>query len=329
MTEIIGRNLEVGVSVEPTRGTSPAAAEKWLKLITADLKSMVEHAQDGSSHNNLADSDQRRVTKKWFQGSIDGIMHYDAIGYFLYNLYGIVSSSEVGASVYDHSFSLENAIQHTALSLYVKDGSVNQVALANGMVGTLDLSFATDDYLKAVIDLMAASEGSNSDTPSYDTEYDAIGKDIVVKISDTEGGLSGAAATKVKSGNIKFDAGLINDFVLGSYNPDDIYNAKMAIEGSLELNYADDTFKDLFESDDAKYMSITITGSQDIGTIYNPTITIILNKVQITGWDRSGANDDLVTETIDFKAFYNETDGEQSTLVLRNLTEEYSTAPSA
>jgi len=329
MTEIIGRNLEVGVSVEPTRGTSPAAAEKWLKLITANIVSKAEHAQDDGTHNNLADSDQRRVVKKWHEGEIEGNIHFDAIGYFLYNIYGAVSSSLVAGTAYDHEFTLAQAIQHAALSFYIKDGGVDQIVLSKGMVSSMELNFAVDDFLKTTINILAASEGSNSDTPSYDIEYDAIGKDVAVKIADTEGGLSGATASKIKSGSLKFDTGLIPDFVLGDCNPNDILNAKMAIEGSLEINYEDSTWKDLFEGDDAKYMEITITGSQTISGSYSPTMTILLNKVQITGWDRAGSNDEIVTESIEFKAYYNSVDSQQSKLTLRNLTEEYSTAPSA
>ena len=99
----------------------------------------------------------------------------------------------------------------------------------------------------------------------------------------------------------------------------------MSIEGSITKNYDDNTFKDLFEADTSKYMEITIEGAADIGGANNPSIVILLNKIMINGWDRSGANDDLVTETIEFKAFYNNSDSKQSQITLVNLTTEYDT----
>ena len=166
---------------------------------------------------------------------------------------------------------------------------------------------------------------ANSDTPSYDTEYYFIGKDIEIKIADTEGGLAGATAFCIKELNITFDTGLISDFCLGSLTPADNYNAKMSIEGSFVKNFADTTFKDLYRADTAKYMQITIQGDADIGSGNNPTMTFLFNKVQIQEWERGGGNDELVTETVGFKAFLNETDAKQSQITLQNLTTEYDT----
>ena len=76
-------------------------------------------------------------------------------------------------------------------------------------------------------------------------------------------------------------------------------------------------------------MQITIQGSADIGSGENPTILILLNKVQIQDWDRAGGNDELVLQTIPFKAFYNAVDSQQSKITLTNLTSEYSQPISA
>jgi hypothetical protein len=97
----------------------------------------------------------------------------------------------------------------------------------------------------------------------------------------------------------------------------------MMIEGEFTLNFDATTFKDLYLADTYKYMQIKIQGDANLGGGSNPTITITLNRVQIMDWNREGGNDELVTQPVSFKAFYNPTDGEQSTTVLRNLTEEY------
>ena len=71
-------------------------------------------------------------------------------------------------------------------------------------------------------------------------------------------------------------------------------------------------------------MSITITGDADLGGGTYPTITMILNRVQVQDWNRDDAGaGELVGQPVSVKAFFNETDGEQSSLVLRNLTTEY------
>lgn len=324
--EIIGRQLELGVALENTRGTAEAVAEHWIKNVTANIQERAEHAIDDNSHGDLFDSDNRRVVKKWVEGSLEGILQVDVVGYFFYNIFGTISSSTVDTGVYSHSITLDSStIEHPSLTLFAKDGGVQNLKIANGMISSLEINASMDDYVRFTTNIMASTATDGSDTPSYVEENDFVGKDITIKVADTEGGLSSATALSVKELGISFDTGAIVDYVLGQYNPEDIYNAKLSIEGSFVKNFKDETFKDLFLGDTAKYMEIAIVGSQDIGGTENPSITITLNKVKITGWERSGGNDELVVENIEFKAFYNEEDAEGGKIVIVNNTEEYDT----
>lgn len=327
--EIIGRQIELGLGVENFRGNPQSAAEKWLKNVTANIVEKAESVDDDNSHGVMEDSDGSRVTKQWIEGDLEGIVGVDPIGYIIYNLYGSVSTTNPQTGVYNHVFSIAQAIQHASLSIYAKDGGVQQSVFNNCMVGTLNLAAAVDDYLRFSASFMGKQAASNSDTPSYTTERDFIGKDITVKVAATEAGLPGAVAKKAKEISITFDQGLLADHILGQYAPDDVYNSKMAIEGELTLNFADEVFKDLFLAGTAQYMEITIEGAEDIGSGELPSITILLNKMQVKDWSRSGGNDELVTEVVAFKAFYNETDDQQSQVTLNNNTTEYDTPTSA
>lgn len=326
MTEIIGRQIELGVGVENVRGTPQVTAEHWVKKISANILAKAEKVVDESTRNVLEDSLGSRVVKKWFEGDLEGNVQVDMIGYLFYNIYGSVISANVAGSVYSHTFSVLKSITHPALSLFAKDGANSQEVFDTGMVGSLELTASMDDYVKFTASFMAAAGSANADTPSYATEYDFIGKDITVKVAATQGALAGATATKVKDLSVTWDTGLINDHVFGSYDPDNVLNGRLSLEGEITLNYDDDTFKDLYTADTTQYMQITIQGAADIGGGSNPTIDLILNKVQIQDWNRDDSSDELVPQTVSFKAFYNETDGEQSELVLTNLTTEYATA---
>jgi len=321
--EIIGREIQAGLAVESVRGTAKTVAEKWIKHTSAYIQERAENKADDSIFGNFADSMGRRVTKKWIEGSLEGIIQADALGYILYNIFGAVSNS--GSTVFTHNFSLAQSNIHPSLSIFIKDGSVQQKVFAGGMADKLTLSASVDDYLRFKTDFKAIEASANSDTPSYDTEYDFVGKDIVVKIADTEAGLSGATALKVKGLDLEFAKGLLLQHIFGKYGPETINNSKLSIEGTIRKNYIDSVFKDLYLADTAKYMSITITGSQIIGTSDNPTLTFIFNKVMITDWTKSGGQDEYVDEEVKFKCFYNLTDSEMATASLKNLTSEYDT----
>jgi hypothetical protein len=327
MSQIIGRDIQAGVSVESVRGTAKTTVEKWIKNVSAYIVEKAENVVEDSKRGVLEDSLNRRVVKKWIEGTLEGIAQADAIGYLFYNLFGGVSST--GSSVYTHVFNLAQSVSHATLSLFVKKGAVEQNVYNGGMIGKLTLSATIDDYVRFSADFMAKLGASNSASPSYGTEYDFIGKDITIKTASSEAGLAGATATKIKSLDIEFNTGLIVDHILGSYTPDDILNGKLSIEGSFKKNHIDTTFKTLYEGDTSQYMSITIEGSADIGTGNHPTITILLTKAMVMDWTISGGADELVEEEIKFKGFYNTTDSKACQVTLKNLTSEYATPPSA
>jgi hypothetical protein len=327
--EIVGREIEFGVATEATRGSAETVADKWMRKVTANVVERAMHAMDSTTRGRLEDGEGRRVVQTYVEGDVEGILHIDVIGWLLSNIYGVAVSSNVTGSIYSHVFSLGQNIQHQSLTLFAKDGAVQQQTFSNAMINTLEISASVDGYVRCAASFIASVAANNSDTPSYDTEYDFIPRDIVIKVADSEAGLSGATALKAKDVSIKWDQGLLRDHVVGSKTPDDVYNSMLKITGTFTLNFADETFKDLYLSDDAKYMSITITGEADLGSGNYPTLTVILNRAQFMEWNRSGGANELVTEPIAFQGFYNPTDGEQSTVTVKNLTSAYDNVPSA
>lgn len=327
--EITGREIEFGVATEATRGTAETAADKWMRKVTANVVERATHALDDTTRGRLEDGEGRRKVQTYIEGEVEGVLHVDVLGWLLSNLYGVVVTSTVTGSVKSHVFSLGQNIQHPSLTLFAKDGSVQQRTFSNAMINTLEITASIEDYVRFSAGFIAKEAAANSDTPSYDTEYDFVPRDIVIKIADTEAGLSGATAIKAKEVSLKWDQGLLRDHVVGAYTADDIYNARMLIEGSFTMNFSDTTYRDLYLGNSAKYMQITITGEADIGSGNYPTITTVLNKVQFMDWNRSGGPNELVTEPVSFRAFYNPTDAEQSTTTLKNLTASYANVPSA
>jgi len=322
MAEFIGKQVEVGISVEATRGTPVATAAKWVKNVSADVMARAEKVIDDNSQGVMEDSTNSRVIKKWYDGDIAGIVHADVVGYLFFNVFGQVNTTTITGEVRNHAFTMLQNILHPTLSLIAKDGEVSQEVFDAGVVNTLEITATTDDLVRFSSNLMFAEATANTDTASYDTEYDFIGKDITIKIAATEAGLTSATALKAKEVSITFDTGAIADFSFGSFSPDN-YNAKLSISGNITKNYRDDTFKDLFTADTSVYMEISIVGETVLAGSNSPQIITLLNKVQIQGWERSGGNDDLVTEEIEFKAFYNNTDAEMATVSVQNLTNAY------
>ena len=329
MSTLIGKDLEVGVAFEGTRATAESAADKWQRKVSATVVERAVHAIDESSRGVLETGEGRRVVQKYIEGEVSGPVHADAIGYYLANLYGVCVSSNVTGSIYSHVFTLGQNIQHPSLTMFAHDGSVQSNTYSGCMVSSLEINVALDDYVRYTAGILGNTAATSTDTPSYDTEYDFIAHDVTVKMADTSGGLAAATAIKCKDLTLTWNPEVDRDHVIGGYVPDDIYNKGMMIEGSFTLNFGSETYKDLFLGDDSKYMSVTITGETDLGSGNYPSITLLLYKVQIMDWNRSGDGSELVTEPISFRAFYNPTDSKQSQVTLVNLTSAYDEVPSS
>jgi len=323
MSEFIGRQIDFGIAVEGTRGTAESVAERNVRKVTANLTPKVEKVVDDTSFGRLEDSSRSRVVRKWSEGDIEGIIHADVIGFYLNNLYGSLATTEIEIDVYSHVFNLDQDIKHPSLTFFIKDAGVRQLKVPGGMVSSFEIQASVDSFVRYTANIMGRESETDASTyPALQTEYDFIGKDITVKIADTEAGLSGASALKLKDLNVSWETNAEADFVFGAYSPNDIYNKQFSISGSFTKNFEDTTFEDLYNSDDFKYMSVVIIGDQEIGDEH-PTLNLVMNKVSITEHERTSAPDDLVTESVSFKAFYNTADSKQSQMTIINETVTY------
>jgi hypothetical protein len=326
MAQIIGRQIELGLAKETTRGTAKTTADRWIKNVTANVVPKAQKVVDNATRGRFEDADQQRLVRQWYEGDVDGIAHADALGWLFLNMYGTVSSvakSAPNTAVYDHTFSVNQTPQHNSLTLFVKDGGVVQETISNCMIDKLSISATMEEYVRFKATFMGAVGASNSASPSYGTEYDFVGRDITVKMASTSGGLAGATAIPVKSIDINWSQGIKQSYVFGAYTPTDLYNTMLAIDGKMKLDFSDTTYRALWQADTAQYLQIVIQGAATIGTSSNPAISLTLNKAQLSDWNRSGANNDIVEQDISFKGFYNATDSKQSTLILTNLQTSY------
>jgi hypothetical protein len=318
--EIIGRDIKLGIAVGET-----TEAEKWIKKTSANVRQRVEHAEDDTTRCSIVGSEGRRVTQKYIEGDIDGITHVDVLGYWLANIYGDVSTTDNADGTYTHEFTLDESAFHTPLTLFILEGDT-KYQMNDIHVGSHEITASTDDYVRFSCSVVGKDADSSTETTDYDEESDFIGRDVTIKIADTKAGLDSASALTVKSTTISTDMSLERDHAFGSYDPELIYGPRKEVEITLEKNYIDDTFKDLYEGDDSKFMRITIEGESDISNDESGVpakIEYEFYKVMVTDWDKSDDADALVTEDVTLKAFYNHDEETDNKVTLVNNTADY------
>lgn len=317
--QFIGRDIEVGVAIGEA-----SSADHSIQKTTANIFKGVETADDETTRGSIISRKGRRVTQKYAEGSLEGNVHSEAIGYFLKNIWGDVETTDNEDGVYSHEFTLDDDHIHDELTFFLKEGS-EEKKVEDAHISTLEISASPDSYVTFSAEIIAKDMVEDSFNPSYGTEYDFIGKDVTVKIADSRDDLDSEDAIEVREVTINQNRNLDRYHILGDYSPKKIYGPNFENEITLEKEYLDNTFKDLHEGDSSKYIRITIEGDESLDSGDKPKIEYDFYKVQVTDWSKGDGADDIIEESVTLQAYENteEDSNKLGKVTLVNNTEDY------
>lgn len=323
MSKFIGATVDVGVAKEAVRGTAESAASYWLPKISLSIDDTIEQAIDENSVGVIEDATDAKLVYKFAEGEIEAKVGDKSFGLLLLGAIGSVSSGSVVDSAYTHTFSVLQSAQHPSLTLFVDDGN-QDYKHALGMVTGLELSAEVGSIIQHKTSFRAKVGATATLTPSYSAENMFLAQHITFKTASTQAGLGAASAIVVRSVNFKIEKNVEDDRNLGTTEPTDILNKQFAIEGSLELVFDANTMKTEMLADTVKAMRIDFNNTDVlIGVSSTPQLVFDFHAVKFSNFTRNYGNGDIVTATVDFKAFYKLSEAKMLTCTLRNAVASY------
>ena len=226
--------------------------------------------------------------------------------------------------VYDHSFSVLESAQHPSLTIAIEEPNATGASglrYALSVLDKLDVNLELGKYAEYSVSFRGNKNTTGKNTPSYTAENIFLPHHGELKFASSLAGLGAASAISVKKFSFSIAKNLEDDQVIGNIEASDRLNKQFAIEGSIELLYNDRTFIDSqLLTDTAKAMRVRFTNTAvTLGVSSNPQLTFDLAKVKLSEVARDQANNDLVRQTLTFKAFYSLSDASMLTATLRNL----------
>lgn len=301
MSKFIGRQVDLGIAKEATRGTyvSPTV---YVPKVDFSFDEKVEKARSQASLGTLEDSEEAFVIEKWGEGNIGGEVRLDSFPLFLYSLFGTLSTTGPTDSSYSHAFSLENSLQHDSLSFTVEDlNSTEKYSLV--MLNSLELTQGVDGLLMYDASFMGRTSKGGSMTANYDDEVKFTKRHCTVKVAANLAGLAAASALSMKNVTLSFNQNVVRDSVITTAEPEDFLNRFHSVDGKFVLNYEDETWKEYMRNNTARAMEISWTNTEEtIGASTNPSLKFQFPNVDFFEWEPDYALDDVVTQTISFKA---------------------------
>lgn len=302
MAKYSGRLVKLGIGRETVRGTGVAPTFQ-VPRTNFSFDDKVVKARSIGGLGTLADSEESFVTTKYGQGDIEAEVRASSFGLFLYSMLGSLSTSGPTDSAYTHSFSLANSNQHQSLTFLVVDENTTEMYKLV-MLDSLEFIAELDEVVRFNASFMGKlGTGSSSSMATLAAESKFTKKHLSFKLAANLAGLSGASAISIKTLNITFAKNVTLDDVHGTAEPEDLLNRQVAIEGSLTLNYEDETYKDYMRNNTSRAMEIAWTNTDDtIGASTNPSLTMRFPKVDFFDWEPAYDLDEIVTQTVSFKA---------------------------
>lgn len=328
MSKGIGRLLQIGIARETTRGTSPAVATYWIPHSEFDVFEKDTKILDEQTRGVIEDSVGQSIVKQWAEGNLKAPIGDKHFPLLLYSVLGTLASTLKSGEtlVYDHNISIQQGSQHQSLSLYLDDPLAGQdYTHALAVLTSLEIAYEQGKFIDYVANFKSKKGATATLTPSTTAENRFLPQHLTFKLASTQAGLDAASAVVIKSLSMKINQNIEEDDVLGNIAPADFLNKQFAIEGTIEAIWQNITdFKNAALAGTVQALRIDLNNSDvTIGTASNPRIKIDLYSAVFKEITRPVRINELVKQTVAFKAHYNTTDSKMASVLANNTVASY------
>lgn len=299
MAKFVGRRGTLGLAEEATAGTI-VTPTFWLPYSTLTFDDKIETALEEVGLGRIEDSDASHVVQKYGEGEIESDLVDREIGLLLTSLFG-ASPSTAGGPTYTHTYTLQNTNTHTSLSVAYEDPNHAKI-----------FPYSVIDSLNIKVDQNAAvtftagfkSRVAKDWTASALTaDFTSLGnkflhQHLIFKIAANTASLAAASNISLKALDLTISASNDFDFVLGTVEPEAILNHQFSVEGSLTLNFDDQTYRRYMLDNTYRAMGIYLQRSS------SSQLNLEFPRVSFMEWEQDRGLNDIVGQTINFKGHY-------------------------
>lgn len=315
MAKFIGRQQEVGIAREATRGTL-VTPTFWVPKVDYSVESKASKAKFMGNYGVLPGGDDALVAHKWAEGELELEVTDQIIGLLLYGLFGTLSSASFN-SAYKHTLTVQNNVQPTTLSLMLNDpigageSPTKTVAYAMSMVNSLEFSVELGELIKANVNFLAKSHKDYTrQTSTYTAENKFAHQHLTFKIAANSGALDAASKISLQSLKLRFERSVIRENALGTVQPVDILARAFKVTGSLKLTYENRTYRDYMLDGTKRAIRVDIVNPDVTIGSTNPAVRFDLPIVHFESWEPSHGLEDVAMQEINFDALYDVTNTE-------------------
>jgi hypothetical protein len=318
MTKFVGRRGNLGIAKEVTRGV-PVVPAFWIPFAKMAFMDSTETAAESQGMGNIADQDAQYVTMQFGQGSIDAELYDSGLQYILASLLGAVDV-QTGSNPYTHTYTLSQNNQQQSFTLYWSDPDRSYI-FPLAVVDSLKISVKAKGMVEYTVTFKSRKARDWAvQTPNFTANGSKfLHQHLQFRIATLLAGLGGASETPLKSLDLTISRNTTFDELLGTAEPVDILGQQLSIEGTLELNLTDDTWRAAMMSGAYSAMDIKFVNGA------NSSLEFQFPRVSFSAWTPDWTLNSIASQKINLKANYDPAGGNQiiSTAILINTKNGY------
>lgn len=297
MTKFVTRRGSLGLAKEATKGVA-VAPTYWCPYVTMSFHDKIDSAAESQGMGVIADQDSFFVTMTMGEGDVESQLYDQALGYIFSSLLGAAPSTG-GSNPYTHTFTLSNTNVPQTLTLAWHDPDRDYL-FPNAVVESLNISVDAGGIVTYKIHFKSKTARNWSTlTPSFTTlGAKFLHQHLIFKLAAATASLGAASAISLKSLDLTIDRNTIFDQVMGTAEPEDMLSKEISVEGALQLNLEDDTYRNYMIGGTYRAAEIKFLASA------NSSLDLVLPRVNFYEWEPDLKLNDIAKQKIKFKGNY-------------------------
>ena len=324
MSKFIGKLAAIGIGKETTPGTA-VAPTFWLPVVEKNANISAEYINDESDYGIINKSVDGEVVYSKGEPSFKGMIFDKSFGLLMLAALGSVSTSDDDpeSGVNTHTFTVDNDVDHPALTVAFKDKN-QDYCIPYSKLANLVINYVAKNYIGYEASFVGQKKETDTNTVAYTSENHFNSSMFSLKMASAVAGLGAASAIDVMDFKLSINKAITEHEALGHDEPAEIFNGAMEIGVEFEILADDTTYQALFEDGTTQAMEIKLVNSGvTIGVASNPTLKIVLDKVNLEEMDYPYENEGLTRYKFKGVAHYDTTNASAITGTLINTEDSY------
>jgi hypothetical protein len=297
VTKFVGRRGTLGIAKEVTKGV-PVTPAYWIPFVTMSFNDITKTDNEEQGFGNIADQDSFYVTFVGGEGDVEAQLYDQAIPYILMSLLGAAPVT-TGSNPYTHTFTMSSTNVPQTLSLYWTDPDRSYM-FPQAVVESLKISVSPDQIVNYTVHFKSKTARNwAQQTASYTTVGSKfLNQHMLLKLAANVAGIAAATNISTKSLELTIDRSTIFDEVIGTVEPEDILSQSISVEGDVQLNLEDDTYRNFMLAGTYRSMQVKfLNGASSSFDLQFP-------RVGFTVWEPDYPLNEVAKQKIHFKANY-------------------------